>query len=136
MKNLWMRRRWFDFRQGHGVYLIFLLSFSNFVLIFHRMLIERITALDEIFKELWLFVVIFILIYIPTAILIGYWHNRTQMRVEITRMVRENPMIARMWRVLFEIQMGKFSQDEVKELLEILKSIEKKKKTSPKKDKN
>ncbi len=131
-----MRRRWFDFRQGHGVYLIFLLSFSNFVLIFHRMLIERITALDEIFKELWLFVVIFILIYIPTAILIGYWHNRTQMRVEITRMVRENPMIARMWRVLFEIQMGKFSQDEVKELLEILKSIEKKKKTSPKKDKN
>jgi uncharacterized protein YneF (UPF0154 family) len=100
------------------------------------MLIERITALDEIFKELWLFVVIFILIYIPTAILIGYWHNRTQMRVEITRMVRENPMIARMWRVLFEIQMGKFSQDEVKELLEILKSIEKKKKTSPKKDKN
>ncbi len=131
-----MRRRWFDFRQGHGVYLIFLLSFSNFVLIFHRMLIERITALDEIFKELWLFVVIFILIYIPTAVLIGYWHNRTQMRVEITRMVRENPMIARMWRVLFEIQMGKFSQDEVKELLEILKSIEKKKKTSPKKDKN
>ena len=100
------------------------------------MLIERITALDEIFKELWLFVVIFILIYIPTAILIGYWHNRTQMRVEITRMVRENPMIARMWRVLFEIQMGKFSQDEVKELLEILKSIEKRKKTSPKKDKN
>jgi len=131
-----MRRRWFDFRQGHGIYLIFLLSFSNFVLIFYRMLIERVTALDDLFSDLWVFLVIFILIYIPTAVLIGYWHNRTQMRVEITRMVRENPMIARMWRVLFEIQMGKFSEDEVKEILEILKSIEKGKKTSPKKDKN
>ena len=100
------------------------------------MLIERITALDDLFSDLWVFLVIFILIYIPTAVLIGYWHNRTQMRVEITRMVRENPMIARMWRVLFEIQMGKFSEDEVKEILEILKSIEKGKKTSPKKDKN
>lgn len=58
------------------------------------------------------------------AIIIGYWHNKTQLRVEISKMVRENPMIARMWRVLFEIQMGKFSEDEVKDLLRILKSIE------------
>ena len=100
------------------------------------MLIERLTVLGDLFSELWIFVVVFILIYIPTAVIVGYWHNKTQMRVEITKMVRENPMIARMWRVLFEIQMGKIPKDEVNELLEILKSIEKSGKNLSKKDEN
>ena len=71
MDKNWIRRRWFDFRQGHGVYLIFALTFANFVLIFHRLLIERIEILNEIFSELWIFALFFILIYIPLSIVIG-----------------------------------------------------------------
>ena len=44
MKNGWLRRRWLDFRFGHSIYLIFALSFINFILIFHRLLIERIES--------------------------------------------------------------------------------------------
>jgi len=50
MKASWMRRRWYDFRLGHSVYLIFALTFLNFVLIFHRLLIERVHFLNEIYS--------------------------------------------------------------------------------------
>ena len=32
----WFRRRWYDFRQGHGMYLVFAMTFTNFVLIFYN----------------------------------------------------------------------------------------------------
>jgi len=55
MNDSWMRRRWFDFRQGHSVYLIFALTFANFILIFYRLLIERVEVFNEIFSSLWIF---------------------------------------------------------------------------------
>jgi len=71
-----MRGRWFDFRQGHSLYLIFALTFSNFILIFHRLLIERVPALEQIFSNLWMFIAVFVLAYIPVAILVGAWHRK------------------------------------------------------------
>ena len=71
MNQTWFRRRWYDFRQGHGMYLVFAMSFVNFVLIFYRLLIEEVNFLDEIFSNLWIFVIIFLMGYIPLAILIG-----------------------------------------------------------------
>ena len=100
------------------------------------MLIERITILDEVFSELWMFVVIFILLYIPIAVLIGHWHNRTQLKIEIDRMVRANPFLGRIWRIIIEMQMGKASEDEVKDVLKFLKSIEEGTAITTKKKKN
>jgi len=136
MRNRWARRRWFDFRQGHGIYLIFLLSFSNFVLIFYRLMIEKIPILNDLFSDLWIFVIIFILLYIPIAVLVGHWHNRTQLRIEIDRMVRANPFLGRVWRIIIEMQLGKASEDEVRDILKFLKSIEEGTATSTKKNKN
>lgn len=53
------------------MYLVFAMSFVNFVLIFYRLLIEEVNFLDEIFSNLWIFVIIFLMGYIPLAILIG-----------------------------------------------------------------
>lgn len=125
MKQTWIRRRWYDFRNGHSLYLIFLLTFSNFVLIFHRLLIERIPFLDEVFSQLWVFIIAFILIYIPLAVLIGHWHKRTQLRIDTEMMVRQNPLAARTWRVIIDLQTGKASEKDVDDLRELLKSIEK-----------
>jgi len=72
LQGNFMRRRWLDFRLGHTTYLTFALAFSNFILIFHRLLIERIPVLDKIFSELWVFAVFFIVIYIPLSSLVGY----------------------------------------------------------------
>lgn len=120
----WLRRRWYDFRQGHGVYLIFVLTFANFVLIFHRLLIERVPILDEIFPDLWAFIIIFILIYVPLAIVIGAWHRRTQLRVDSEVQMRQNPLWAKMFGLFIDIQIGKASKEEIEKLRSLLKRIE------------
>jgi uncharacterized protein YneF (UPF0154 family) len=125
MKQSWVRRRWWEFRQGHSIYLIFLLTFVNFILISYRLLIEKITIFKELIPELWIFALIFISIYIPAAILIGVWHRRTQLRVETTLVNQQNPVLARMIRTLLDVQTGKASQEEIKEFRNMLTKIEK-----------
>lgn len=119
-----MRRRWFDFRQGHSIYLIFLLSFSNFILIFHRLLIERVSFLDGILSDLWVFALIFILGYIPVAILIGAWHRRNQIKVETDVVFRQYPTMAKMFRLLIDMGEGKASKEEIESTRKFLQSIE------------
>lgn len=124
MRNSWARRRWFDFRQGHSVYLIFALSFGNFILIFHRLLIERVESLNEIFPNLWVFAIVFILLYIPVAVLIGAWHRRTQLKVDMEVAIRQNPMWAKVFRMMMDIQTGRASKEEIESVRNLLKSIE------------
>jgi len=124
MSQGWVRRRWFDFRQGHSVYLIFLLSISNFVLIFHRLLVERVEVLNQLFSELWIFLVVFIIAYIPIAVTVGAWHRRTQLKVDAEVALRQNPLWAKMFRVLMDMQTGLISKEETESVRKFLKSIE------------
>ena len=124
MRKQWVRRRWTDFRSGHSIYLIFLLSFSNFVLIFYRLLIEKVEFLGGFFSNLWFFGIVFILIYIPVAILIGLWHRKTQVRIETDLLLRNNPFMARNFRILVDILEGKASKEEIDKYRKMLKSIE------------
>ena len=125
MRESWARRRWWEFRQGHSVYLIFVLTFINFILIAYRLLIERVAFFKELVPELWIFAVMFIVFYIPAATLIGLWHRRTQLRVETTLVQQQNPVLARMIRTLLDVQTGKASEKEIKEFRKMLNSIEK-----------
>ena len=126
MDQGWGRRRWWEFRQGHSIYLIFMLTFVNFILISYRLLIERVTVFKELIPELWIFALLFIIIYIPAATLIGFWHRRTQLRVETTIVNQQNPVLARMIRTLLDVQTGVASEDEIKEFRKMLEKIEKK----------
>ncbi len=126
MNSNWLRRRWFDFRLGHSVYLIFLLSFSNFILIFHRLLIERIEFLNDIFSELWMFIILFVVIYFPISIIIGAWHRKTQIKVENEQALLNNPFMARNFRMMIDIMEGKASKEEIQNFREFLNKIEKK----------
>ena len=124
MNEPWIRRRWYDFRQGHGMYLVFGMSFVNFVLIFYRLLIEEVNFLDEIFSNLWVFVIIFLIAYIPLAILIGNWHRKTQMRIEHEQSMKQSPLMAKNFRIILDLLEGKASKKEVEEFRKFLKSIE------------
>ncbi len=124
MNKDWFRRRWFDFRQGHSVYLIFVLTFANFILIFHRLLVERVEFLNKIFSELWIFVLFFIIIYIPLSIIIGAWHRKTQLRVEAEVALLQNPLWAKVFRTLLDVQTGDISKDEIEKMRNLLKKIE------------
>ncbi len=124
MSAPFVRRRWLDFRNGHGLYLFFLMGFANFILIFHRLFIERIPFLEDIFFDLWVFAVFFVIIYVPTAILVGYWHKKTQMKIEMEVLARQNPFFAKWIRVIIDILTEKASKEEVENLRNLLKSIE------------
>jgi len=126
MNQGWGRRRWWEFRQGHSIYLIFMLTFVNFILISYRLLIERVTIFKELIPDLWIFALLFIVCYIPAATLIGFWHRRTQLRVETTIVNQQNPVLARMIRTLLDVQTGVASEDEIKEFRKMLEKIEKK----------
>ena len=126
MNQGWTRRRWWEFRQGHSIYLIFMLTFVNFILISYRLLIERVAIFKELIPELWIFALLFIVCYIPAATLIGFWHRRTQLRVETTIVNQQNPVLARMIRTLLDVQTGVASEDEIKEFRKMLEKIEKK----------
>ena len=121
-----MRSRWFEFRMGHSTYLIFLLTFVNFILISYRLLIEKIPFLQEFIPQLWIFVVGFLAIYIPVSIIIGYWHRKTQLKVEQTLALQQNPFLAKLFRTMLDIQTGKANKEEIEEFKRILSNIEKK----------
>lgn len=124
MDKNFIRRRWFDFRQGHSYYLIFALSFANFILIFYRLLIEQIPELNEIFSSLWIFVLVFILLYIPIAVGIGAWHRKTQLKIEADVSLKQSPLFCRVLGTIIDIQMGTATKEEIQELRKMLKKIE------------
>lgn len=124
MKKQWYRRRWLEFREGHGIYLIFLMTFINFVLITYRLLIERVPFLQGIFSELWIFVIVFLISYLPLAIILGHWHRKTQYTIEARVKHEQDPFIATLFRVLIDMQLGRASKEEVENLYKLLKSIE------------
>lgn len=126
MQEGWWRSRWWEFRMGHGTYLIFILTFVNFVLISYRLLIEKIPFLKGIVPELWIFVVVFLAFYIPSSIIIGFWHRKTQLKVEQTLTLQQNPFIAKLFRTLLDVQTGKASKEEIEGFRILLRDIEKK----------
>ena len=70
----------------------------------------------------------FIVCYVPAAILIGFWHRRTQLRVETTLVQQQNPVLARMIRTLLDVQTGIATKEEIEEFRKMLESIEKRSK--------
>lgn len=124
MIGSWARRRWLDFRMGHSIYLIFLMSFANFMLIFHRLLIERVEWLNNLLGELWVFGVLFVFLYVPVAIVVGAWHRKTQIKVETDVYMLQSPLHAKIFRIMIDIQTGKATPDEIEALRNILKEVE------------
>ena len=126
MSQGWVRRRWWEFRAGHSVYLIFVLTFINFILIAYRLLIEKIPLFQDLIPNLSIFVLLFLSFYIPTAIIIGFWHRKTQLKVETTLTMQQNPVFAKMIRTILDVQTGEASDEEIKEFRAFLMKIESK----------
>jgi hypothetical protein len=121
-----MRRRWLDFRQGHSIYLVFLMTFANFITIQYALLIDRIPALNTIFSNLWVFAVLFVAGYIPISIAVGHWHRKSQLKIEQEAIFNENVMNARMWLFIMELIEGKVSDAEKVRMRSMLRGIAKK----------
>ena len=119
----WTRRRWLDFRNGHSIYLIFLMTFANFVTIQYGLLIDRVPFLSNLFESIWMFAIIYICLYVPIAMVIGYWHRKTQWRVEQHALFKENEIGATMWLFVIDLIDGKVSEEEKQQMRNMLYKI-------------
>ena len=103
-----LSRYWAYFRRGHSIYLAFWLSFANFITIQYRLLVENIAFLKGIFAHLTYFAITFLLLYIPAAVLIGWYDfRRFAMPVELTLRARTNPWTRDLARALICLAEGK-----------------------------
>jgi hypothetical protein len=123
----WFRRRWLDFRNGHGIYLVFIMTFANFVTIQYSLLIDKVPALNSVFNNLWAFALIFIAAYVPLGMIIGYWHRKSQWKVEQEALFKENVIGAKIWLFAINLIDGKATEEEKKNMEEFLSTIVSKK---------
>ena len=137
MKNNFFRIRWLDFRQGHGIYLAFFIYFADTILIQYNLLIDRLPFLDPFLGASIIgFAIIFIALYVPLAIIIGYWHRKSQWTVEVEALFKENKVGAMMWLFVIDLVEGKINEKEKKEMREMLLKITKGKGKSTPEDSN
>jgi hypothetical protein len=122
-KNSWVRRRWLDFRQGHSIYLAFLIMFANFITIQYSLMIDRVPAFSNVFSNVWLFVLAFIAVYMPLAVVIGYWHRKSQWKVEQEAMFNENVVQATLYLFLIRLIEGKATDKERQDMKVMLEKI-------------
>jgi hypothetical protein len=119
----WVRRRWLDFRNGHSIYLVFAMTFANFITIQYQLLIDQLPYLSNIFNSIWIFAIFFILAYVPVSIVLGYWHRKSQWKVEQDALFRENKVGAIMWMYVIDLIEGKVSEEDRKLMRDALLKI-------------
>lgn len=123
----WFRRRWLDFRNGHSIYLIFIMTFANFITIQYSLLIDKLPALNSIFNNIFLFAIVFVAAYVPLGMIIGYWHRKSQWKVEQEALFRENVVGASIWLFTIKLIEGTATEEEKKNMIDFLSTIVSKK---------
>jgi len=110
-------RYWIYFQRGHSSYLVFLLSFANFVVIQYRLLIQYVSFLKIFFINLTSFLVTFLILYVPLAIIIGWIdYKRATVPAQIQLHLEVNPWRRDLANALYLMCEGKY--DEAKKVLE------------------
>jgi hypothetical protein len=102
------------------------MTFANFITIQWALLVDRIPTLSSVFSNLWIFAIVFVAAYVPIAIIIGYWHRKSQMKIEQEAVFYENVIGARMWLFMLELIEGNATEEEKNEMRNLLKKIVKK----------
>jgi hypothetical protein len=105
----WARKRWLDFRNGHSIYLVFLMTFANFVTIQYQLLLHSMPAIHALHINIWIFALIFVAIYLPLGMIIGYWHRKNQFSVEAEALFNQNQIGATINRVKVRLMLSTIS---------------------------
>jgi len=65
----------------------------------------------------------FVLMYVPIGIVLGYWHRKTQWKVEQDALFRENKVGAIMWMYVIDLIEGNVSEEDKKLMKKALLGI-------------
>ena len=99
------------------------MTFANFITIQYQLLIDKLPLSAGIFSSIWIFAITFILFYVPLSIVLGYWHRKSQWKVEQDALFRENKVGAIMWMYVIDLIEGNVSEEDKKLMKESLLRI-------------
>ena len=108
------------------------MTFANFITIQYKLVLQNVPVVDTITGgSIFGFAIFFVALYVPLGILIGYWHRKSQWKVEAEALFKENKIGATMWLFVIDLIDGKITEQEKQEMREMLLKITKGK-TKPK----
>jgi len=104
------------------------MTFANFVTIQYQLLLQRVPAIHALNINIAIFALIFVAIYIPLGMIIGYWHRKNQFSVEAEALFNQNQIGATINLFMIDLIDGKVTEEEKqhmrKYLLKIMRQAE------------
>jgi len=73
-KSNFLFRVWYYFRMGYGTYLTFVLGIVTTLVTVYYLAINNIPFLQSVFPAFWVFSVISLIVGIPSAVMLGWFH--------------------------------------------------------------
>ena len=86
-----LRRRFLDFKNGHGGYLIYFISFVQFIIVSYSLYVSGHPSLTALFPTVYHWIAFFLASYLPAAIIIGHLHLKKQVPTEARQTTIANP---------------------------------------------
>jgi len=103
------------------------MTFANCVTIQYQLLLQRVPAIHSLHINIWIFALIFVAMYLPLGMIIGYWHRKNQFSVEAEALFNQNQIGATINLFLIDFIDGKIDRGGKtmrKYLLNIMKRAE------------
>jgi hypothetical protein len=99
------------------------MTFANFVTIQYQLLLQRVPAIHSLHINIWIFALIFVAIYLPLGMIIGYWHRKNQFSVEAEALFNQNQIGATINLFLIDLIDGKVTEEEKQQMRKYLLKI-------------
>ena len=92
-------RMWYYFRVGYSTYLTFFLGFATTLVTVYYLAINNIPTLQELFPHFWLFAAIALIVGVPAACIIGWFHMKGSAlwKSEVDITAEANPYLYKMY---------------------------------------
>jgi hypothetical protein len=99
------------------------MTFANFVTIQYQLLLQRVPIFHLLHINIWIFALIFVAIYLPLGMIIGYWHRKNQFSVEAEALFNQNQIGATINLFLIDLIDGKVTEEEKQHMRKYLLKI-------------
>jgi hypothetical protein len=92
----WIGKRFWEGRQFYSAYIALFVAISNWITIQYRLVLENAPSLNNVFSNMWIFLIVAVIIFSIISVLGGHYiHRKRQFRIEQELATEENPYLYR-----------------------------------------